>query len=41
MTCSYLNSHLMLSIFGSSQIELLRLSPGDGLKGLPPSPIWF
>ena len=31
----------MLSISAMSRIKLLRLSPGDGLKDLPPSPIWF
>jgi hypothetical protein len=41
MTGAYLNQYLMPSIFASSQSKLLRPSPGDGLKELPPSPTWF
>jgi hypothetical protein len=41
MSVSYLKKRLMLSIFAMSRIKLLRLSLGDGLKALPPSPIWF
>jgi hypothetical protein len=41
MTDAYVNPHLMPSKFASSRSKLLRPSPGDGLKELPPSPIWF
>ncbi len=41
MTLAYLNFRLTLSICGSPRIKLLRPSLGDGLKDLPPSPIWF
>jgi hypothetical protein len=40
MTANYLNAYLMPRYFASQQFEL-RLSPGDGLKALPPSPIWY
>ncbi len=39
MSANYLNVHLMPSYLASH--KLLRLSPGDGLRALPPSPIWF
>jgi hypothetical protein len=41
MTDAYLNWHLMPNMFVPSRIKLLRPSPGDGLKDLPPSPTWF
>lgn len=40
MTANYLNGSLMPRYFASQQNEL-RLSPGDGLKGLPLRPIWY
>lgn len=39
MSAKYLNARLMRRYFASQQIER-RMSPGDGLKALPPSPIW-
>jgi len=41
MSALYLNSHLMLTSYPSPRTKLVRPSPGDGLKGLPSSPIWF
>jgi hypothetical protein len=41
MTDVYLNRYLMPTMFASSGSKLLRPSPGDGLKELPPSPTWF
>ena len=39
MSAYYLNGHLTPSYSELPQIELW-LSPGDGFKGLPSSPIW-
>jgi hypothetical protein len=40
MSHDYLLARLMPSYSVTLQIEL-RLSPGDGFKGLPSSPAWF
>jgi hypothetical protein len=40
MSAGYLNPRLMPRYAASSQTQL-RLSPGDGLKGLPSSPAWY
>jgi hypothetical protein len=40
MTCSYLLGRPLQGYAVTVQIEP-RLSPGDGLKGLLSSPIWF
>jgi hypothetical protein len=39
MSADYLNHCLILSYAAAQQNEL-RLSPGDGFKGLPTSPTW-
>lgn len=39
MSANYLNFHLMPRYVLRPQTEH-RLGPGDGLKGLPFSPIW-
>ncbi len=40
MSGLYLNDYLMPSYAASQQIKF-RLSPGDGLKGLPSCPMWL
>jgi len=40
MSADYLSHRLMPRYFAAQQTKL-RLSPGDGLRALPPSPIWY
>jgi hypothetical protein len=40
MSANYLNERLMPRYFAPQQTTF-RLSPGDGLRTLPPSPIWY
>jgi hypothetical protein len=40
MSANYLNARLMPSYLALQQTPF-RLGPGDGLRTLPPSPIWF
>ena len=40
MSANYLNDYLMPRYVLLAQTEY-RLSPGDGLRGLPSCPTWF